>query len=58
MSFVDWYNRERIERARRLLCQTDMRVNEIAAKRGHRQCQLFQHPVQEADGQDADAGSR
>ena len=34
MSFVDWYNRERIERARRLLCQTDMRVNEIAASVG------------------------
>lgn len=31
MSFVDWCNRERIERARQLLCQSDMRVNEIAA---------------------------
>ena len=34
MSFVDWYNRERIERARQLLCQSDMRVNEIAASVG------------------------
>lgn len=34
MSFVDWYNRERIERARQMLCQSDMRVNEIAASVG------------------------
>ena len=34
MSFVDWFNRERIERARKLLCQSDMRVNEIAASVG------------------------
>lgn len=34
MSFVDWYNRERIERARQMLCQSDMRVNEIASSVG------------------------
>jgi two-component system response regulator YesN len=34
ISFVEWLNRDRIERARKMLYQSDKRVNEIAASVG------------------------
>lgn len=51
MSFVDWVNRERIEQARKLLCQTDRRINEIAAEVGIDNANYFSVLFKKVTGQ-------
>lgn len=41
LSFIDWLNRERVERARRMLRDTHLRVNEIAAQVGIENANYF-----------------